>query len=375
MGTPNREHRRLRTWIEIDRRSLAFNAARFQKLACGAAVMAVVKSNAYGHGLKLVAKLLAGTKSKAQNPKLWFGVDSIVEALALRSAGIRQPILVSGWTLPERYADAAARGITVTVSNFDALRALARVKRRPAFHLKLDTGMHRQGFPEREIPELIAALQRYRLKPDGVYSHFAWEANSKFSRQQIASFGRCLRLLAASGINPPIRHLSRTGAVVRYPEANYGLVRVGLGLYGYSPDPRAGLGRLKPVMMWKTIVGEVKCVRKGEGIGYDLTERLTRHSTVAILPIGYWHGFDRGLSSVGEVLIRGRRAKVLGLVSMDMTAVDVTGIRGVHSGDEAVLIGRQGREFIGADAVASKIGTTAYEILTRLNPLIRRIPV
>ena len=125
-------------------------------------------------------------------------------------------------------------------------------------------------------------------------------------------------------------------------------------------------------MTWKTIIGEVKRVRKGERVGYDLTERLTRDTVVAVLPIGYWHGYDRGLSSIGEVLVRGRRAKVLGRVSMDMTAVDVTGNPGVRIGDEVVLIGRQGREFIGADEMAGKISTTAYEILTRVNPLIRR---
>lgn len=390
MGTLNRGHRSVRTWIEIDRQALAFNFARFRKLAGGARVMAVVKSNAYGHGLTLVASLLAGEKGETGKEKLWFGVDSIVEALRLRREGIKNRILVLGYTLPERYADAARRGITVTVSNFDALRAFGRVKRRPAFHLKLDTGMHRQGFLEREIPELARMLHSKRLAPDGAYSHYAAAERAIVSRRQRQAFERCIGAVEAAGIPLRERHIAATGGMVSGRNPRWcTMVRIGLGLYGYLPDGKAqGAQRtstiaLKPVMTWKTIVGEVKRVEKGEGIGYDLTERLRRDSDVAILPIGYWHGFDRGLSSIGEVLVRGRRAKVLGRVSMDMTAVDVTDINraaksqksNVTVGDEAVLIGRQGREFIGAGEVAATIGTTAYEILTRLNPLIRRIPV
>ncbi len=150
------------------------------------------------------------------------------------------------------------------------------------------------------------------------------------------------------------------------------MVRLGIGLYGYYPEKRV---RLKPVLIWKTIVSEVKRVEKGEWVSYDRTERLKRDSKIAILPIGYWHGFDRGLSSKGEVLIRGKRARVLGRVTMDMTMVDVTDIPGVRIRDEVVIIGKQGKYRITADDVAEKINTTSYEILTRINPLIRKVAV
>ena len=245
------------------------------------------------------------------------------------------------------------------------------------------------------MAKLIAALRQYRLVPEGAYSHYAFPEHARDSRMQLNCFERCARELAAAGILPKFLHLSATGGVWEKRD-HYPMVRIGFGLYGYPRRP-VRENPLRSVLTWKTVVGEVKYVKKGERIGYDFTERFKRDSTIAILPVGYWHGYDRGLSSIGNVLIRGKRAKVMGRVSMDITAVDVTGIRGVRIGDAAVLIGRQapleasrrrrlprqkrgpltgqGREFIGADEVASKIGTTAYEVLTRINPLIRRVIV
>jgi len=373
--------RGLRTWIEIDAQALRHNAAEFRKLiGPRTALMAVVKSNAYGHGLVQVAKLLASYQPPASSSQqLWFGVDSIVEALRLRREGIKNPILVLGYTLPARIRDAARGRVSVTISNFEALAAWARSRHRPAFHLKFDTGMHRQGFQEREMPELIRAINALRLVPEGVYSHYAAAENAALAKEQRSAFERCLAALRRAGIRPKCIHMSSTGSAVRGREGRDTIIRVGLGNYGYLPNGRRGV--LRPVLSWKTIVGEVKRVKKGERIGYDLTERLKRDSMIAILPIGYWHGFDRGLSSIGEVLIRGKRAKVMGRVSMDMVAVDVTDIdrelKGkslkVKVGEEAVLIGHSGREFIGADDIAKKIGTSAYEVLTRINPLIRRV--
>ncbi len=394
----------VRTWVEIDRRSLFFNLCKFQKLAGKASIMAVVKSNAYGHGLTLIAKQL--TKSQITNHKLQkrlgFGVDSVTEALRLRREGIRNPILVLGYTLSARLAEAAQNNITVTVSHFDALENLARAKKRPQFHIKIDTGMHRQGFQENDLPRLIRELQEKRLMPEGVYSHLASAENKQFSKNQIAAFTRAVETLRSAGIAPEFIHIASTGGIMRYRLPFLNIARLGLGLYGYLPDRRRGvvrpaqMARLangRPVLTWKTIIGEVKHAKTGECVGYDMTERLKRDSTIAILPIGYWHGFDRGLSSIGEVLIHGKRCRVLGRVSMDMTAVDITDIDSgisksqfsrfagrraiskVKVGDEVVLIGQQGREFIGADEMAEKIGTTAYEILTRINPLIKRIEV
>src|SRR3989344_2761083 len=336
MSSKSRPQDFVRTWIEIDRRSLFFNLRKFQKLAGRASVMAVVKSNAYGHGLALIAKCLT-TKDK----RMWLGVDSVTEALRLRREGIKNPILVLGYTLPARLAEAAKNNITVTVSHFEALENLARAKKHPRFHIKFDTGMHRQGFPTDDLPRLIQELQNERLMPEGVYSHLASAENRQFSNKQITAFSRAIKTLRSAGIAPKFMHIAATGGITRYrlPFANpvrtgasrsadgsiilssaisglttdgsrwrsngVNIARLGLGLYGYLPDQRKGI--VRPVLTWKTIVGEVKRVNKGEHIGYDTTERLKRDSTIAVLPIGYWHGFDRGLSSIGEVLIHGKR--------------------------------------------------------------------
>ncbi|RJQ37800.1 alanine racemase [Candidatus Parcubacteria bacterium] len=360
----------VRTWIQIDRRSLFFNLRQFTKRARPATIMAVIKSNAYGHGLSLVAGLLA-----KENPKRWLGVDSITEALRLRRDGIKNPILVLGYTLPGRYAEAARRDITLAVSHFEALRALARARPRPAFHLKIDTGMHRHGFSEDQLPGLIARLKRAELKPSGVFSHLAAAGNRAYSKRQMRAFDHAVAALHRAGIRPGLVHFNKTEGILNYPRPHDGLARLGLGLYGYLPEGNQRRVPLRPALSWKTIVAEVKRVQAGESVGYDLTYRFSRDATIAVLPVGYWHGYDRGLSNKSSVLIRGRKAPVRGRVCMDIMMVDITGIPSVRVGDEAVLIGAQGKRRIGADELATRIGTSVHEILPRINPLMRRVAI
>lgn len=354
----------VRTWIEIDSRSLFSNFEYFRRRARCVRVMAMIKSNAYGHGLVVVAKLLS-----KKYRGVWFGVDSITEALRLRDEGIKNPILVLGYTLPRWLPEAAQKDIAITISHFEGLREFARLAKRPRFHLKFDTGMHRQGFQEGDIRKIIRELKRSRLNPEGAYSHFSAASNRAFSRDQIRVFERMVQKFGSAGVSPGILHMNKTEGIMNFSKSTYDMVRLGIGLYGYYPAKGV---RLKPVLTWKTMVSEVKRVKKGEWISYDRTERLKRDSKIAILPIGYWHGFDRGLSSKGEVLIRGKRARVLGRVTMDMTMVDVTDIPGVRVRDEAVIIGKQGNHQITADDIAGKINTTSYEVLTRINPLIHK---
>ncbi|MFY9462698.1 MAG: alanine racemase [Candidatus Sungiibacteriota bacterium] len=385
----------VRTWIEIDARALRHNAEQFFRLLpASTRLMAVIKSNAYGHGLVSTAKLLADiarnvrsrTSHKMKEEKIWFGVDSIVEALRLRHQGIKNPILVLGHTLPSRVVEAASRDITLTVSNFDALAALAGVRPRPAFHLKVDTGMHRQGFMPDDILRLIAAIKRKKLIPTAVYTHFASAKNTNdpsYTLFQFKQFRRIVSSFRQAGFQHLMCHAAASGATLLFPETHLDMVRVGMGLYGYWPSPEARINNknkkikvdLQPVLTWKTIIAEIKDIPAGAKIGYDETEAVKRKSRIAVLPIGYWHGYDRGLSSIGEVLIQGKRAKVLGRVSMDMIVIDATDIPKASVGDEVVLIGRQGKNTIFADELAAKINTTAYEFLTRINPLIRRVVV
>lgn len=329
--------------------------------------MAIIKSNAYGHGLLAIANLLS-----ARSKKLWFGVDSITEALTVRREKIANPILVLGYTLPARLREAADKNISVAISNFDGLMALVKLKTKPAFHVKVETGMNRLGFPIGDLGRLVKILKKFNLAPEGIYSHLAEPPDLSYSIKQIGLFRKALSIFESAALAPKFRHLAKTEWILFYPEIKFDLVRLGIGLYGYFPARNL---KLRPVMAWKTVVAEVKNVTRGERIGYGLTERFRRDSKIAVLPVGYWHGYDRKLSSIGEVLIHGRRAKVMGRVCMDMTMVDLAKIRNVKIGDEAVLLGKQGREEISGHEIADKVGTTVYEIITRINPLIYKIVV
>lgn len=385
----------VRTWIEIDAVSLRRNAEQFLRLLPPETrLMAVVKSNAYGHGLVQAARLLAESRITNQesqktnrsrdseflirDSRLWFGVDSVTEALRLRREGIRQPILVLGYTLPARLGEAAAHNIALTVSTFGTLKAVSALRARPAVHIKIDTGMHRQGFLPSETFKLLNLLKRSGLRPEAVYTHFAAAkdpADRRYTERQLSVFGLVIADMERAGYGGLLRHAAASGGALLFPESRLDMVRVGMGLYGYWPsaESRQTTVTLRPIMTWKTIISEVKNIPRGALVGYDGTERVKRPTRIAVLPVGYWHGIDRGLSGQGTVLVRGRRARMLGRISMDMTVADVTDIPGVRAGDDAVLIGRQGREAIWADEIGEKIGTTAYEILTRINPLIRRV--
>jgi alanine racemase len=368
----------LRTWIELDRRALAHNLRLFRRLLSrDCRIMAVCKSNAYGHGLYDLAPLLEELGVD------WFGVDSIVEAVTLREKGIRRPLLVLGYTLPGRFNEALRHGVSLTISSLDNLRALVRHPGRSRFkiHLKLDTGMHRQGLLRPEWPAALHLLTNNRLRVglEGLYTHFAAAkdpARTKSTREQIREFDEAAVFFRAGGLNP-LLHAGATAGTLNYPEARYDLVRVGIGLMGLWPSTETRLGWekalcLKPVLSWRSLIAETKRLGKGQAVGYDFTERLHRDSTVGICPIGYWHGFPRSLGRVAEVLVRGCRAKVLGTVSMDMIVIDLTGISAARAGDVVTLIGRDGADEVTACEVAGKAGVSYYELLTRLNPLIQK---
>lgn len=373
----------VRTWVEIDAVGLRSNAERFLKLIpAGTRLMAVVKSNAYGHGLVTVAKILSRIPDFRRHG--WFGVDSLVEGLRLRREGIKNPILVLGYTMPARVREAARENIALTISSFEALDSVAAMRVRPAIHIKIDTGMHRQGFFAADVPRLITLLQKKRIVPQGLYTHFASAkdpADPEYTRIQLSIFGGVNSEFERAGFTGMIRHAAASGGTLLFSEAHLDMVRVGMGFWGYWPSEEIknkkskmkNTAALHPVLTWKTIVSEVKEIPKGSLVGYDGTERVRRDTRFAVMPVGYWHGYGRGLSGKGEVLIRGRRARVLGRISMDMSVVDVTGHSRVRVGDEVVLIGKQGRDVIGAEDMAEHLGTTHYEVLTRINPLIRRV--
>lgn len=376
------EREMLRTWVDVDTKAIRHNFKVFRQfLGKNTKMLAVVKSNAYGHNITEFSKELASLRVDM------LGVDSLLEALAIRREKVGVPILVLGHTLPSMFEDARKKDIAITVSNFDMLaHSYGKTKsRKPLLvHIKIDTGMHRQGFQLHELPKLIAFLMSQKnnkaVRIEGLYTHFADAKDPRRgdnTRRQINELHTWIEAFKGSGFSP-IVHASATAGTLLYPQAHFDMVRIGIGMYGLWPSPDVERfytqkkEKLKPVLSWKAVVSEVKNVQKGERVGYDLTEMLTRDTTLAVIPVGYWHGLPRALSSKGRVLIHGRSARVLGRVTMGMIVVDVTDIPRVRSGDIAVLLGKDGDEEIKAQEMAIFSGTTQYEIVTRLNPLMKR---
>jgi len=364
----------LRTWIEIDKKAIDHNISEFRKIIKpNIKLMAIIKSNAYGHGLVDFAKTI-------ENKVDWFGVDSIIEGLKLRQKGIKKPILILGYTLPSRVEDAVRSDVSLTVSSFELLEQIIKLKDRPKIHLKIDTGMHRQGFFLKDLPKAIKLLKQFKLAPEGLYTHLAAAKDKLYSSygfKQIEIFKKADELLKfVFGRENYLRHAVASAGTLLYPEAHFDMVRIGIGLYGMFPSKESEMqtnAKLKPAMTWKSIIGEIKTIPKNSFIGYDLTEKVLRSSRLAIIPVGYWHGFDRGFSSCGEILVKGKRCRILGRVNMDMVVIDVSNVPNIKIGDETVIIGKQGKEKITAEDMAIKTATTNYEIITRINPLIKRI--
>lgn len=371
----------LRTWVEIDTKALKHNFGVFRKcIAPKVQMMVIAKSNAYGHGLVPYAKTMERFGAD------WVGVDSIKEAVRLREEGIKCPILVLGYTLPENIALCPRNAIDLTISTKEGLSDCAKLssrdKQKLRIHLKVDTGMGRQGFLPEEMLDVVKFLKKHFSKEmiAGIYTHFAKAKNPSFPKEtleQINHFKKAIALLRHEGFEP-LRHASATSGTLLFPEAHFDMVRIGIGLYGLWPAKEVQAAyenriSLKPALSWKTVIGEVKKFPHGSGIGYDFTEKLPPNSKAAVCPIGYWHGYPRVLSSIGKMIVRSKTAKVLGRVSMDMVVIDVSGIAGVKVGDEVTIIGRDGKAEISADTLAAFADTTNYEITTRINPLIERI--
>ncbi len=376
MGIPD-----VRTWIEIDRKAIARNYKTFRNLLSQETkLLVVVKSNAYGHDLVPFAK------ECEQSGADFLGVDSCIEGVALRKAGIKTPILVLGFVLPGLFMEASEKDISITVSNFHTLSSLCPLRaleKKIKIHLKIDTGMSRQGFFPEEIPKVLVELKKKEMKHvelEGVYTHFGAAKNPSFPQSvfaQMRNFNKALAFLEKAG-HRPVCHACATGGALLFPQFHLDMVRVGIGMYGLWPSQETKYAlqdkiSLTPVLSWKGVVSEIKNLPKGARIGYDFTETLHSNTKTAVIPVGYWHGYPRTLSSIGSVLIRGKRARVIGRVSMDMIVVDVTDIPNAKILDTATLLGCDGNEEVPADELAGLCETSNYEFVTRLNPKIRRV--
>jgi alanine racemase len=373
--------------VEIDRTALVHNIREFRRrIGPRRKFLAVVKANAYGHGLLEVAAI-AGAEGVD-----WLGVNNVDEGVALRRAGIGAPVLVLGYAPLAALEEAVAADLRLTVYNRETVDRLARVASRLGrtvrVHVKLETGTWRQGVPPRALAAFVRDIRRRPgLVVEGLSSHFAnIEDTTKhdYPRRQLETYRAACRALEAGGPRVPLKHMSCTASTILFPEPGFNLARVGIGLYGLWPSKETYLSclldrkdplALRPVLAWRARIAQVKKVPAGSDIGYGGTYRTTRPTVLAVVPVGYFDGYDRGLSNAAHVLVKGRRAPVRGRVAMDFFMADVTDVPGVRLEDEVTLLGADGRERIAAEDLASLAGTISYEILARINPLVPRVVV
>ncbi len=343
--------------------------------------MAVVKSNAYGHGMIEIASLCA--KAAVD----WLGVNSIEEALALRDNGITLPIFVLGYVALRDLEDAVNENIRITVYNAETARKLEAFgkehNKNIPIHIKVETGTNRQGVHGKELASLLSLIDECQyVTLEGISTHFANiedTTDHSYAQYQLDQFRHIEKTFFST--QTLIRHTACSAAILLFPETYFEMVRAGIALYGLWPSKQTRVscsmqGRkipeLKPVLTWKTKVAQVKDVGNDAFISYGCTFKTTRDSRIAVLPVGYYDGYRRAFSNISHVLIQGRRAPVRGRVCMNITLVDVTDIKNVVPEEEVVLLGKQGNEEITADHLASIAGTINYEVITGINPYLER---
>jgi alanine racemase len=365
-------------WAEIDLGALTHNVAELRaRLLAGAGMVAVVKANGYGHGAVTVARTaLAGGAD-------WLAVATVEEAAELRAAGIAAPVLVMGPVAPGGEEAALALDVRLCIYDAGALERLARAAdaagTRGRLHLKVDTGMARLGCSPDEALLLARRIADHpRLQLEGLWTHFAEADDPQSSRtqEQLERYLGVVTNLAASGISAPILHCANSAAALLFPSTQLVLVRIGLPLYGYASakgiDEAPGL---RPVLSWKGRVVALHDLSVGDRVGYGGTFEAATPVRTATVSMGYADGYSRSLSGRGEVLLGGRRARLVGRVSMDYVTVDVTAIPAVALGDEAVFLGRQGDQEIDAEEIARSLGTISWEVLTMIGTRVERVTV
>lgn len=373
------------SWLEVSGSRLAHNLALFRRLlGSGTGIAAVVKANAYGHGVAQVVPVLE------QLGVEMYAVHSLPEAWEVRQAGGTRPILIMGYLTPKQVAMLRDPEMHLLVSSPKLLEALAKRGAELGVawpvHLKVDTGTHRQGVPVEEAESFAQKAKSLGLKVVGVATHFANiedTTDHSYAFYQLARFRQALAACERTCGSLPYVHCACSAAALLFRETDFTMVRLGIALYGYWPSKETYLSwllahgrdglRLEPVLAWRAVVGQVKPVGAREPIGYGLSYRTTRPTLLGVLPVGYAEGYPRALSNRGAVLVRGKAAPVLGRVCMNITMVDLTDVPGAEEGDVATLLGSDGEETVSAETLAELAGTINYEILARLSPNIPRI--
>lgn len=342
-------------------------------------VMAIVKANAYGHGLEEIAR--AATEWGVR----YLGVVSLGELSRIRSAKISTPCLLLNYLDHNSIEEAIGLNASFTVMNSHSIDVLndraGSVRRKLNVHIKIDTGMHRAGCKPGEVLKLAkSVVESPWLSLEGVFTHFgeAESSNNAFTKHQLAVFGSCLKNLSAAGIKPALVHAANSAATIAYPESHFSMVRIGILSYGLSPFDKTHdkskfvKTNFRPVMSVKSKVIYVRQLSNGESVGYGRQWTAKRPSTVALVPIGYGDGYRRAPYHAKYALVNGRKVIIAGAISMDQTIFDVTDAGRVNVGDEVVLLGAQNGASISADDLAKDYKTINYEVVTAFTDRIER---
>lgn len=359
-------------WIELRANRLAKNLQLLQKYSGQTDVLAVIKANAYGHGLKEIAGALNGKVT-------YFGVATLREALELKEHHPKTPVFLFGHLFSHELPAALLGGITLSVSSFEKAYEISNLSeelgRNTSVHVKIDTGMGRMGIPFRDAPVYIEKMTKLKgLMLDGIYMHFPTaEKDDSFREMQVRKFGILLQTLEEKNIVFRFRHATNSAAILTLKTPFFNMIRPGLALYGIYPNPGLkNTARLEPVLSLRSRIILVKKLRTGESAGYGREFVARQNTTIAVLPFGYSHGYPYMAWKKAAVLFRGKRYPLAGTVSMDYITVDF-GNTTVKEGDVITLLGEDQSECITAEDIAGWAGTIPYEVVTRLNPHIPRI--
>lgn len=355
--------------VLISATNLKHNLAEYQKHYPELEFAPVLKSNAYGHGLLPVAKIL----DQARLP--FFVVDSLHEAMILRQEGVRTPILVIGYTSAENIKNSKLKKVAFTITSLEQLTELAKIiKTKVVIHLKIDTGMHRQGLLPAEIGEAITILKANQfLELRGVCSHLADADNplDKFTREQIAVWEQVVKNLKSNFPELKYFHLANTAGVFYANQISANVIRLGLGLYGFDSAPHSNLN-LKPVLSLKTVISSIREVPANEFVGYNATYQAAANLKVATIPVGYFEGIDRRLSNCGYCQVKNVDCLILGRVSMNITSIDVSSVPEVKLGQSVTVISDKKGEKNSVLNIAKLTGTIPWEILVHIPAHLRR---
>lgn len=367
-------------WAEIDLDNLADNMREIRRLAKDSAqVAAVIKADGYGHGAKYIAQTLL------ENGADRFAVAVLDEALELRRSGITVPVLVLGYTQPERAKAIVDNDIEQAIYSYELASSLSmeaqRQNKTVKVHIKLDTGMGRIGLraDETAVVQIKEIYNLPNLIIEGIFTHFAIadEKDKSYTQEQFDKFIWVVDKLEREGITIKLKHCGNSATIIDLPQMHLDMVRAGIILYGLAPSKDVELGRinLKQVMSLKARISHVKEINAGESVSYGRKFIASKKTKIASLPLGYADGYTRMLTGKAQALVNGIRVPVVGRICMDQCMIDVTGIEDVKVGDEAVLFGKQKNSFISIDEIAEKLGTINYEVVCMIGKRIPRVYV